>query len=47
MHTQPLAAIPDLLALAATFPHAFPALLKTGGRDTGWDILLAQPYALL
>lgn len=43
MHTQPLAAIPDLLALAATFPHAFPALLKTGGRDTGWDILLALP----
>lgn len=40
--SQPLATIPDLLALQAAQRHVFPGLLQSSG-DAGWDILFALP----
>jgi anthranilate synthase component 1 len=42
MFCQPLASIPDLLALYAADRSRFPYLLQSSG-DSGWDLLLALP----
>ncbi|WP_084092632.1 aminodeoxychorismate synthase component I [Andreprevotia lacus] len=44
MPIQTLAFVPDLAALAAATPAAFPALLQSSGAQ-GWDILFALPDA--
>lgn len=45
MHTEALAAVPDLVALAAAHPAHFPYLLQSSG-DAGWDILFALPESV-
>ncbi|WP_373974685.1 aminodeoxychorismate synthase component I [Chitinibacter sp. SCUT-21] len=43
-HTIRLSTAPDFIALAASKPQAFPALLQSA-RTQGWDILLALPQS--
>ncbi|MDN3579146.1 aminodeoxychorismate synthase component I [Chitinimonas viridis] len=45
MPTLSLDTTPDLLALAAAHPAAFPYLLQSAG-DAGWDILFALPMSV-
>ncbi|KAF0811724.1 Aminodeoxychorismate synthase component 1 [Andreprevotia sp. IGB-42] len=44
MPIQTLAFIPDLAALAASTPAAFPGVLQSSGTQ-GWDVLFALPQA--